>query len=265
MIQKKLNNFFFILSTCLIFLGSCKTKKIIDQEMISVNPIKKVDEIVNNVNENNIFPESISLIGKATFKNREKKIDFNLHIVVRKDSLIWASFRSSLLGIEALRVKITPDSIYYLDRLQKTYFKRKFSYLKEFTTTELSYFNLQDILFATPRLLNVSFVGGNFYITGENKIYITSEEGNSYLINNDTYRIEKMFLIDPQNHELNISFNDWKNIEIESSSKHYLAPYKLLIEVETEKKFVFEVDYKKIEIDKSINTTFKIPKSYVEI
>ena len=47
-----------------------------------------------------------------------KKNDFNAFIRMRKDSVLWVSV-NALLGIEAFRVLITPDSVKVINKLDK--------------------------------------------------------------------------------------------------------------------------------------------------
>ena len=63
----------------------------------------------------------------------DKHYDVNATIRMHKDSLIWASV-NAVLGIEAMRLLITKDSVFLLDKLNKTYTTRSVDYLQEETS-----------------------------------------------------------------------------------------------------------------------------------
>lgn len=68
------------------------------------------------------------------------------YIRIRKDSLIWISLSGTLLNIEGFRVRITPDSIWILDKLEKSYGKYPYQKIEQFTGLPLSFSALQDLL-----------------------------------------------------------------------------------------------------------------------
>ncbi len=49
---------------------------------------------------------------------------------LQKDKIIWISINATLLGIEAFRAVITPDSVKVLNKLDKVYQLRSVSYLQ---------------------------------------------------------------------------------------------------------------------------------------
>jgi hypothetical protein len=61
---------------------------------------------------------------------------------IRKNDRMQLSLQP-LLGIEAFRVDLTPDSIWIVDRLNKRYLAEDFSRLKELFRVEFNFYNLQ--------------------------------------------------------------------------------------------------------------------------
>ena len=70
-----------------------------------------------------------------------------------KDSAIWLS-ANAILGIEAMRVLITRDSVKLLDKLNKVYTARSVDYLQDLTSLPLDLPTLQDLIIG-----NAVFVG----------------------------------------------------------------------------------------------------------
>ena len=100
------------------------------------------------VNTKDIRWFTTSIKGKADFANRSLPITAQLRM--RKDSVIWMSM-SALMGIEAARVHITPDSVKLINRLNTTYFVGGIESLSEEYNLPFSFYELQDVLLAAIR------------------------------------------------------------------------------------------------------------------
>ena len=108
-----------VLYFLLIFiLSSCRTKV---REVDYSNTPKNTKELIEKVISKNKIPERLSLKGRINLIKDEKDITLNINIKYRKDSLIWASI-SAPFDIELFRVMLTKDSVYYLNRTNKTFF-----------------------------------------------------------------------------------------------------------------------------------------------
>ncbi len=83
----------------------------------------------------------------ADLTKGEEKQSFKANIRMKRDSIIWISI-SPALGIEVLRVMLTPDSVKYISRIpdQKHYFLGDFSVLSEVARIDLDFRMLQEIL-----------------------------------------------------------------------------------------------------------------------
>jgi len=89
----------------------------------------------------------------TTFSGRAKsEVAFNqdhyevtANVRIERDKAIWISV-TALMGIEAGRILITPDSVKLINRLQAAYVSKPFEYLHNFTNNELDFFSLQQLL-----------------------------------------------------------------------------------------------------------------------
>jgi hypothetical protein len=72
---------------------------------------------------------------------------FKANIRMKKDSVIWISI-SPALGIEVLRVLITPDSVKYVSKIpeNKHYYLGGFSVINEISKMDIDFATFQDIL-----------------------------------------------------------------------------------------------------------------------
>ena len=74
-----------------------------------------------------------------------KNYDVNANVRMYKDSAIWIS-ANAILGIEAMRVLITRDSLKLLNKLDKVYTARSVDYLQEVTSLPLDLPTLQELI-----------------------------------------------------------------------------------------------------------------------
>ena len=257
-----------LILTIFIFLVSCGIKKQSTQESQNIKTLTGKEgegilyknDIVNLVIENNISPEWTSLNGKIKSNINGKETTIKTNILIKKDSAIFISLRAPF-GIEILRSVITPDSIYYLSRLEKTYFIKPLSHIKNILKAEITYSEIQDILFASPKILDDNYR----HEYQENNKYSLLESARAiYHINNETFRVERLELIEFNSKKVNIIFSEWTPV-LESLEKHYLFPKHMYIDIKSEEKMIFEINYSKIEFNKRSRLNFNIPKSYVEI
>ena len=223
--------------------------------MLIEQPFYETDNIENKITKLNISPDWISLNSKIKINKEGIKTEVNSIIRVKKDSVIWISLKASL-GIEILRTMITPDSVYFMSKIDKTYFVKPISHLKNVVKTDINYFQIQEILFSSPKILNSNIVP---YKSKIGK-YISKSEYTTYIINN-FYRIEKMELSDTENNKLTINFTNYSFFE---DIKSYY-PKNLYIEISSEEKFIANIDFSKIEFNKNSLLSFKIPSSYVKV
>ena len=86
-----------------------------------------------------------------------KKYDVNANIRMYRDSAIWIAV-NALLGIDAMRLYVTRDSVKLLDKLNKTYTARSVDYLQEVTSLPLNLYILQDLIMGNPVFLDSNIV-----------------------------------------------------------------------------------------------------------
>lgn len=86
-----------------------------------------------------------------------KKYNVNATIRMYRDSIIWVSV-NAILGIEAMRVLVTKDSVKLINKLDKIYSARSVSYLQEVTALPLDLFTFQDLVVGNPVFLDSNIV-----------------------------------------------------------------------------------------------------------
>ena len=246
----KMNKYIFIM---IIGLGisSCGLLK---KNTSEIENQTNTENIITKVNESNISPSWLSINTKIKIEKEGQNTVVNANIRVKKDSIIWISLKAPL-GIEVLRTMITPDSIFFMSRMDKTYFIKPISHLKEVVKTSINFFQFQEILFSSPSISEREL---KLLFNKEEK-YILSSENTTYTIGK-IFRIEQMCVSNQDNHQLTINFNN--HTFFDEVQSYY--PKNLNIEVNSSENFTVTIDFSKIVFNKKSSLGFKIPSSYVK-
>ncbi len=200
-------------------------------------------ELIKQINLKNISPDWTSLNSKIKVNKEGQEVTINAHIRIKKDSIIWISVKAPL-GIEIFRTMITSDSVYYMSRMNKNYFIKHISHIREVVKADVSFIKLQEIIFASP---NITFLNSN---------------KENYEILKDIFRVYKMELQEEEDKKVSIRYSDYK---VFSDIGGLYFPEKIFIDVKSEEVFTAEINYTKIKFNKTSSISFKIPKSYVSI
>jgi hypothetical protein len=221
--------------------------------------VKFMQNIADVVEKNRIDFQTFSAKVKVDFEGSDgKKNDFNAFIRLRKDSVLWVSI-NALLGIEAFRVLITPDSVKVLNKLDKVVQLRSVSYLQEITKLPFSFKELQDLLVGNP-------------IYFDNNIVSYKKENNALSVVNIGKIFKHLLTLNPENMALqhsklddvdparartaDISYGDYETRD----GKPFSTFRK--ITVAEKSKLDIEMKFKQFDFNVPLNFPFGIPKNY---
>jgi hypothetical protein len=131
----------------------CKSKKkLVDTEKSSPNlEMQAWEQALNN----DLNVAELSLSGELTASINGENQSSAFNIRMERGKQIWLVLRP-MLGIEAFRVLITPDSLRMVDRINKQYYEKPFSYLNQLAGTQIDYPTLENLL-----LNNLSHLNSN--------------------------------------------------------------------------------------------------------
>jgi hypothetical protein len=108
------------------------------------------EEAVKRVQSRFLEFESLSSNADLYIKSSMFSGSVNAKIRMVKDSVIWMS--ASKLGFEVGRVLITQDSVFMMERLQRTYIKESFEALSDMAEFSFDYRFLEDFMLGNPYL-----------------------------------------------------------------------------------------------------------------
>ncbi|MAX81874.1 MAG: hypothetical protein CL843_17050 [Crocinitomicaceae bacterium] len=256
----------------LMFLASsCKQRAVI--------PSKKPEnirtqELLKAVDSNRFEPSYVSMRANARFQSGNTSNSFKANIRMQRDSIIWISV--SAYGYEAARLLATPDSVFLINRSEKSYFKGKFDFLNKKLNVTLDFGALQDILLGNPlgldSLENIkrSNTKEHYMLSSVNKRKLKKLEEKPDRFDDDifysswvdpsNFRVAKMSVLDlKSNQSATFLYSKFEPLE-----KNNVAQV-LKAVIQANQHGEAEVEFQKISIEESLSFPFTIPSKYEPI
>jgi hypothetical protein len=269
---------FLIFSVFILFsASSCKRHKLHKKEIVVVDtltsevvkietPIEqpKVEAPVVvkiDVNPAEIDFKYLNLKSKVNFSSGGEEQSFPVNIHIKKDSIIWLSI---VVGLEGARGIITKDSVIFLDRLRRTYYKYDFVSLSKQFNFNINYDLVQSILI------------GNMPLKKREFDEVLKQEGGFLVKQKEGFVSVENFIAEPSLKLQKVNASDSTGgSKMEINYANFLSISELLIPQEIKANIyapkngqniqtTINLQHNKIEIlDQSPGFLFSIPKSYL--
>ena len=240
-------NKLFYLIIGLFILNSC-SKIIINHNQYNL-PTSDL-EIIDQAYSNNPNYKHLNLKGIASIIIDDVETKFNINLKMIKDSVMWLSVRERVIGIELLRAKLTPDSLYLLNRLEKSFFIKSTSQFNDISTFYLNFDDFQYILFS-----NFTYPNSPYTYSIKNENYQLSSQNESYNFDNK-FRLTEAKITNFE-YLINISFMKYNNIDN--------FPRELVLSILSKSNLDANIIYTKVDFNEYPSILFNIPNSYYEI
>lgn len=266
----------------IIFLGSFFSCKIQQNNKDKVRiQHQSTSFLVGELTKNEFEFKRFSAKANVVFDNG-KKTSFKIHLRIQKDSAIWVSI-TPLLGIEVARVLITKDTVKFMNRTSKEYFVGNFDYINKMFDADLDYQMVEALLIGNSLSFEVNEKKikssidrkkNMYYVSTEKKRKVRKEikkdkgklrdQAQAIWMNPTTYKINHLMLSSPDSvkrsdKSLAVSYSNHKQTESQ------LFPYQVDFLFNSSTPAEIQMLYSKVNIEKPINFSFKIPSKYVQI
>ncbi|GEM_PF-3122808 len=256
-----------------LLLWQCRAKKplITDSSTQELLSKQKADTIVSQVLANNFEFTDLKAKIKTKFKSREKQnLAFGTFIKIVKDSAIHATI--SLATIPVVVALITPDTLKFINKKDQKYFVGGFDYLSRLIKTEISFYEIQDLLVGNPVKLKQSEL--HYLIEEENQVYLSSKSKNALQLANENSAASSEWLVKYWVNELyktgrTLVENSGKKTMIEITQADYnkvdgqLFPNRTQAEIVTPKDSItIQLNYQRVKINTGVEFEFSIPDHY---
>lgn len=126
--------------------GSSKLPQKAEGDMLGAKALKK--QLLNPE-----FPASIlGYTGRVRLNSPDLNVSGTVKVYLENENVCW--IRLSKFGFEVGRFRITPDSIHGVNKLQQTFIRAGIQETKEFLGTELSFRDIQHLVWGVPIRVN---------------------------------------------------------------------------------------------------------------
>ncbi|OFX48081.1 MAG: hypothetical protein A2046_05895 [Bacteroidetes bacterium GWA2_30_7] len=255
-----------------IFITSCWTAKKTTNQQVTPN---LTEGIIDSVKHQYLKYNTLSIKFNSRFESDEKNLSFSGQIRLKRDSIIWISV-TPVLGIEAMRIKFTRDSVMLLNRLENSYLAEKYDLITKYTQTEINFNFLQSFFLneLIPYQYNedVSIIN-NYLVSSDSSHFILANNNsniNDSLNKNIVHiisilkninKVENIATYDNASSR-NIKIN-YSEFEPKDSTKF---PTNINLVLKNKSDFInLSIKYTKITNDNELNFPFNIPQKFERI
>jgi hypothetical protein len=225
--------------------------------------------------EDNEF-EFDNLVAKLNMKieTKDKHTNVKGQLRMKKDSIIWTSI-SMPMGLEVIRIKVSPDSVYFLNRTEKTYLAENIEVFNDISPMITTIGFIQSVLVGNDINLRESDDYKIQISDGQYNLLISKELKKSIKNNNEEWKVMmKDIWIDPQLFKITKyhirEYNDSKRkIELEYSDFEEVngkyIPTKISVNVHGDLYLKANITFSNIVVNEPLEYSFSIPKKYERI
>ncbi|MBS4058666.1 MAG: DUF4292 domain-containing protein [Bacteroidales bacterium] len=253
-------------------LSSCSTKRSIIRQ-----PLREQGEayLIQKMDSGQARFDYLSARCAIRIINNKSKTDLRGQLRVKMDSTIWVSL-SPALGIEIARLKITNDSIQFINRVDKNYFDGNYQFIARYLTTSIDFDMVQSLILGNDFSSYESntfraLIDGMEYrlsTTGRAKMkkYLRKEETPNILVQSiwlspENFKISRVNLKEfgEENKRLQVDYANFVRVN------EQVLPGKIVFDIQAEQHFRIEIELSNIELGVAQGFPFKIPDRYDRI
>ncbi len=216
---------------------------------------KSVSHVLKNAQEKGAEVDWFTAQLKGQVKLNDKTYPVSARLRMRQDSAIWISI-SAILGLEAARIHLTPDSLKLINRLNSTYFVGDVKELTKRYNLHLSFHEIQNVLLGKHSFSNPN----TFQLLPSEKDYILFADSDTA---NYTLRLNSEFF------PLEINSVQHDSITFKLSYSSFVAVQEEWLPQNTDLKVLtpnndlnFTYSYSKMLINRPKKIKLSIPSSY---
>jgi len=206
--------------------------------------------------------EYFSSKAKFKYKSGNEKSKATANIRIKRDSIIWMNLTPGL-GIEAARIKITPDSLIMIDRVNKKILRYSFETLSSDFDFDLNFQLIQSIIIGELPIERISQdivdKQDNHFLLTQNRDELDVEN----IIGLKTRKLEELKVTSTKTQNtLDIKYGEFKLVN------EYAFPHKLLIQLNYSKdkknqSITIDIEHNRTQIEKKpLKFPFNVPKRY---
>lgn len=243
-----------------LFLGNaCKTSR-----ATTGNDLRELtpEGLLATLRNNRINAKWLEAKAKISFDDGEQQISVAATVKMRKDSVLWASIKK--LGFEVARVKVTPDSVYVLDRINNEYAVRDLKFIEQQFNAPADLQTLQALLLGNPVFFSNTMMKAElqepfYHLFGESDV-----QENHYWLQKSDKQLSKMDIKDKRN-QRNMTLLLQEYTPIAGGRQNFAYLRNMEMDSRETGKVAVEVHFSEVALDKPVDMTFEIPDRYTRV
>lgn len=268
----------FYISFVALLLSSCGgTKQLSKPDIYSSSELSnhQIDFVLDNLHANETQFDYISAKGNATVQADGKTYHLKAVFRMQDDQKIWLSL-SAAFGIEVARLLLTTDSVFFINRLERTYFNGGYDFISKILNTNIDFDMAQslltgrDVKWYDNNSLKVRVNNKHYQLESMHRRRLKRYAKKNELLTPVFYqnvRVEpKHFKItrikmkahkDDETKNIIIDYDDFKEVEGQ------LIPFAYTLDILSQQPVFVKINWKRIEFEDShLTFPFKVPASY---
>lgn len=246
----------------LLFLSSCAVKKPSVSKIEIGEAVSRAEKkaLITGLENTKILYTTFNGKAKTNLEVNNKSFNATLNLRIKHQESIWISV-TAFLGIEVARILITPDRIQIINRLQSEYTDKPFDYIYNFTSDEMGFNDLENLLvgnkmrFAFNSDINFLHTSLGYEAQGNNgDLDFLMQFGKDYsLLQNKLYQ-------QSTNQTLTSNYADFQEIA------GLLVPKNIQILIMAEKLNLNAImNYDNINLNQELSFPFQVPSGFKQI
>lgn len=255
---------FFVLS--IVLLTTCKPRQ---QYIYSTAPVevKESNELFNDIIESEFSYKTFTAKLNLNLTTGKRSLSSKANIRIVKDQALQISIQP-LFGVEMFRLFVNPDTLVFLDRMNKRYLQEPISALKEQYPVGFDFYTMQsaftNALFVTGKkeVESADYRLFNYNRTSDHNYYLTAKDPLSgidyaFTVNSDDRITFTHLLQQEKNHSLQWGYNNFALLNEIS------FPHKMHITLHSNSKTVdAELLFSDVVTNLPIELTQSVPNGY---
>jgi len=239
---------------------SCKSKKAIVnppvEKAIKLNNKVLLDGILNN----QLSFKTFSAKAKSSVALNRDVYDATLNVKIKNNEAIWISI-TTLFGIEAARVLITPNRFKMMNRLNGSYLDKPFNFLYQFASSEITFNNLQAMMVGNMISQALEYTDTAVKTNSGYSLNGSHNDLGFSVQTNEGFKIVACTLnASSQQQKVTTSYADFDTI-----AKQPIAKTIHLAAVSAALKLDLQLKYNRIALNEPLEMPFTIPSKYKEL
>lgn len=264
----------YLLLTCMAagLLTACRSTKKIQTAIAKKDTVSAAVTSVPKEDSARVIGEALAALDSNRIEFRtfaakinvdyrdaaDKHYDLNATLRMAKDSAIWISV-NAILGIEAMRMLITKDSVKLLDKPNKVYTARSINYLQDITALPMDLKTVQDLLIGNPVFVDSHIVSYN-RSGGTLSLLSLGQWFKNLLTLNETDKLVVRSKLDDadlsRSRTAELSYGGYEN------QNGIRFATKRRINVVEKKKLDVALDFKQYSFNEEVSFPFSIPRNF---